>query len=35
MVIEKIIFNFFEDSVEESIEKLITYWRISITEAQA
>ncbi len=28
MVIEKIIFNFFEDSVEESIEKLITYLRL-------
>ncbi len=28
MVIEKIIFNFFENSVEESIEKFITYLRL-------
>lgn len=34
VVIEKIIFNFFEDSIEESLEKIITYFRLDEDEVK-
>lgn len=34
VVIEKIIFNFFEDSVAESLEKIITYFRLDEDEVK-